>query len=688
MLARLDEYLRRSSRRRSRRPAGTCTGRATRPRRTRSSRDVARAHGADRGREGEVADDRRDRPQRRARRRGHPRARDRLRGADPPARRRLVVAHPRPGDPPQPHRDPRPLRAHDRRPASRPTTRATSPRRRGSTCASASSRAQVGVSGANFGVAETGTVVRRRVGGQRPHVHDAAAGARHRARDREARCRASPTSRSSCSSCRAPSTGERMNPYTSLWTGVTAGDGPQELHVVLLDNGRTRVLARRGRPAGAALHPLQRLPQRLPGLLAHRRPRLRLGLPGPDRRDPDAAARSGIENAPSLPYASSLCGACYEVCPVKIDIPTVLLHLRGAGRARADGVAAGARRDARRRRGSSAAARRLRARAAARRGSRSGRSCAAASIRRLPGPLARLDARARPAAGRARRASASGGGGAAMSDARDEILARVRAALGGPRRPEPASRALPARRERSTGGARRALLRARSREYRAEVRRVDRRRRSAARSRRSAATRRPRLGVPPGLPGRVASRRASSSSRTTASTPAELDALDGVLTGCTVAIAETGTLVLAGGPARGPARADARPRPARLRRRGAADRRARARGDRAAPRPVVAAAAAADVRLRPVGDLGHRARPRRGRPRPAHARGAGHTRLTLSSCKGRVRFPAVCGTGEDGERNERLEQRNGSRGRSGIPSRGALLRRRRRVRRRDLVVPA
>src|SRR4029077_18837528 len=38
------------------------------------------------------------------------------------------------------------------------------------------------------------------------------------------------------------STGERMNPYTSLWTGVTPGDGPQEFHVVLLDNGRTRVL--------------------------------------------------------------------------------------------------------------------------------------------------------------------------------------------------------------------------------------------------------------------------------------------------------------------------------------------------------------------------------------------------------------------------------------------------------------
>ena len=86
------------------------------------------------------------------------------------------------------------------------------------------------------------------------------------------------------------STGERMNPYTSLWTGVTPGDGPQELHVVLLDNGRTRVLERRGRPAGAALHPLQRVPERLPGLLAHRRPRVRLGLPGADRRDPHPAA--------------------------------------------------------------------------------------------------------------------------------------------------------------------------------------------------------------------------------------------------------------------------------------------------------------------------------------------------------------------------------------------------------------
>jgi L-lactate dehydrogenase complex protein LldF len=48
----------------------------------------------------------------------------------------------------------------------------------------------------------------------------------------------------------------------------------------------------------------------------------------------------GIENAKSLPFASSLCGACYEVCPVKIDIPKVLLHLRAqAGKGRAERLA-------------------------------------------------------------------------------------------------------------------------------------------------------------------------------------------------------------------------------------------------------------------------------------------------------------------------------------------------------------
>ena len=86
------------------------------------------------------------------------------------------------------------------------------------------------------------------------------------------------------------STAERMNPYTSLWTGVRSGDGPQEFHLVLLDGGRTDVLADEVGPRGAALHPLLGLPERLPGLRARRRPGLRVRLSGADRRDPDAAA--------------------------------------------------------------------------------------------------------------------------------------------------------------------------------------------------------------------------------------------------------------------------------------------------------------------------------------------------------------------------------------------------------------
>jgi L-lactate dehydrogenase complex protein LldF len=123
------------------------------------------------------------------------------------------------------------------------------------------------------------------------------------------------------------STGERMNPYTSLWTGVSAGDGPQELHVVLLDNGRTRVLADEvGRDA---LHCI-----RCSACLNVCPVYSRTGghaygsvYPGPIGAIL-APQLLGIEKAPTLPFASSLCGACYEVCPVKIDIPKILLHLR------------------------------------------------------------------------------------------------------------------------------------------------------------------------------------------------------------------------------------------------------------------------------------------------------------------------------------------------------------------------
>lgn len=130
------------------------------------------------------------------------------------------------------------------------------------------------------------------------------------------------------------STAERMNPYTSVWTGVTPGDGPQEFHLVLLDNGRTDVLADRiGRQAlrcircSACLNvcPVyERTGGHAYGSV----------YPGPIGAifSPQLVAGdvtgAAADQARSLPYASSLCGACFEVCPVRIDIPRVLTHLR------------------------------------------------------------------------------------------------------------------------------------------------------------------------------------------------------------------------------------------------------------------------------------------------------------------------------------------------------------------------
>ncbi len=97
---------------------------------------------------------------------------------------------------------------------------------------------------------------------------------------------------------------------------------------MLLDNGRTACPRRRDRPPGTALHPLFRLPQRLPGVQRAGGHAYGSVYPGPIGAILTPQLR-GLDPAPTLPWASSLCGACYEVCPVKIDIPSVLLHLRG-----------------------------------------------------------------------------------------------------------------------------------------------------------------------------------------------------------------------------------------------------------------------------------------------------------------------------------------------------------------------
>lgn len=186
----------------------------------------------------------------------------------------------------------------------------------------------VAVSGANFGVAETGTltVVESEGNGRMcltlPKTLITVMGIEKllpRFSDLEVFTQLLPRS----------STGERMNPYTSMWTGVTEGDGPEEFHVILLDNGRSAVL---GDPVGrSALHCI-----RCSACLNVCPVYEHAGghaygstYPGPIGAilSPQLTGVAAKENN-SLPYASSLCGRCYEVCPVKIDIPSILVHLR------------------------------------------------------------------------------------------------------------------------------------------------------------------------------------------------------------------------------------------------------------------------------------------------------------------------------------------------------------------------
>ena len=185
----------------------------------------------------------------------------------------------------------------------------------------------IGISGANFAVAETGSlVVVESEGNGRmcltlPQVLISLVGIEKlvpRFEDLEVMLQSLPRS----------ATGERMNPYNSVWSGVTAGDGPRESHVVLLDNGRSQIAAdTESRDTlncircGACLNACP--VYRQTGGHAY----------GSVYQGPIGAILTPqllqLEHAQSLPYASSLCGACYEVCPVKIDIPEILIHLRG-----------------------------------------------------------------------------------------------------------------------------------------------------------------------------------------------------------------------------------------------------------------------------------------------------------------------------------------------------------------------
>lgn len=126
-------------------------------------------------------------------------------------------------------------------------------------------------------------------------------------------------------------TGERMNPYTSFWTGVTKNDGPQEFHLILLDNGRTKVLAD---PVGRqALHCIRcgacmNVCPVYEHVGGHAYNSVYPGPIGAILTPQLLGAVDHCDPASSLPFASSLCGACFEACPLKIDIPTVLVDRR------------------------------------------------------------------------------------------------------------------------------------------------------------------------------------------------------------------------------------------------------------------------------------------------------------------------------------------------------------------------
>jgi len=189
--------------------------------------------------------------------------------------------------------------------------------------------ADAGISGVNFGIAETGTIVivenegNIRLTTSLPRIHIAVMGIEKvipRFADLEIFLKLLPRS----------GTGQRLTTYQSFITGVKrrpGDEGPEEVHIVLLDNGRSRMLA----------HPVTR--QSLAcircGACLNACPVYQqIGghaygsvYPGPIGAV-ITPQLMGIEKTSQLPYASSLCGACREVCPVKIDIPRLLLHLR------------------------------------------------------------------------------------------------------------------------------------------------------------------------------------------------------------------------------------------------------------------------------------------------------------------------------------------------------------------------
>ena len=190
-------------------------------------------------------------------------------------------------------------------------------------------KADMGITGANFVVAETGTLVlvtnegNGRMCTSMPRIHVAIAGME----------KIVPSMEDLGTLLRLlirSATGQRISSYVSTVTGPRRADdedGPQQFHLVIVDNGRSKLLAD---------------PQMRESLYCLRCGACLNACPvyrkvgghayGGVYSGPIGAIISpvmtGLSDAKDLPYASSLCGACREACPVKIDIPRMLLYLR------------------------------------------------------------------------------------------------------------------------------------------------------------------------------------------------------------------------------------------------------------------------------------------------------------------------------------------------------------------------
>ncbi|HEY2054619.1 MAG TPA: LUD domain-containing protein [Solirubrobacterales bacterium] len=364
------------------------------------------------------------------------------------------------------------------------------------------------------------------------------------------------------------STGERMNPYTSLWTG-TRGGGPAEFHLVLLDNGRTATLAD---PVGRDALRCIRCSACLNVCPVYSRTgghAYESVYPGPIGAILTPQLRE-MRGGTDLPGASSLCGACYEVCPVKIDIPSILVHLRGrvvaegkAGRVEGAAMRAAAKVLSSRRR-YEVAQRSARLAGTARADGASGRFLpppfsAWTASRDLP-PVPRQTFRewwrrnrptsGGPVASATREKTSirpSIGATPPPEDARAAILAATRAALATPVRPTAAAVA-------PRGGPPRedldALFLGRVGDYAATARSTTVDELGLTLGQVCAAHGAKLIGLPSGWSPEVSITGVDTIVDRDLGVDA-LERLDGVVTGCGVAIAETGTLVLDGSAACG-----------------------------------------------------------------------------------------------------------------------------------------